>query len=220
MNPSSKTPLFIIGAALLLLASFAMLIWWGTKSSEDLVPNDILPRSEWPRTVTSEVVGANQTVTNGIDGYRISPPAAWLVSETATRAGGLLIYFSDPMPSEIPLEFHEGGSLIIRVLAENQSASLSAWLSDNASAVFPYYQVGEFKQKSLPNKPYEVLTLSGQTFEIIGSPPIHEATDGRETLTLIKEGGTIFLVECRVIGSAIEALHNQCVRAVDSFEVL
>lgn len=220
MNPSSKPLLLIVGSAFFVVISFILLIWWGNRVPQGLREHNLLPQSDWPRIVDSRNIDGDVVVTNGVDGYRITVPMWWLMGEPVTRAGGLFFYFAPDRPEEIPLEYHEGGTFAVRLLAEKTAESPQEWLAKNREIYFPHYTLGEFQSGSISKYNYEALRLDGQTFEAIGSPPKKIPTDGLETIIVVKANGGIYTIECRIIGPGHDELHKQCVPRIDTFEAL
>lgn len=219
MPPKEYRPKFIFGlvAFSILVTLFVVILILRGTSPAGLIENRSTPEEYWLREITTERWPSTRVVTNSFDGYKISVPHEWLVTDHASQ-DGLLIYFDEKTPSEVPGEGYEsGGTLSILAIDTPQPISLDDWVNSEGRLYLTNpSDITLLKETALPGRSYKALSLSRIWIDE-WDPNHREAV----TILFISDGDSkIFRVTCSIVEEDYAALHDLCVQYAKTFEIV
>jgi hypothetical protein len=184
------------------------------------VPN--LPLEQGLRIIEVEEENGSTLVTNRYDGYSLVVPATWFVPERASLPGGLSMFFSESgAVTNPPMEFHEGGQAVIRVIENPGQKSARDWLlAEGIAMYFPLSEFGNFQIASGGTEESRVYKISESVIDIDIDPSGFPLPEALRTSYVLANGTTIIVATCNVRGEALAILTTQCATALETITFL
>jgi len=206
----NKKILIIVVISFLFISILALILGVSVSSNKNqdesnLVETINTPIEKWSRKITTELEASNKIVMNKFDGYQITVPENWIVSNEASFNGGLKIYYGGPDITEAPLEVSDG--LLLSVITYSDRDDLKNVFSDTAL----------FEEVSLPSGAAHI-TESAISY-IDENNKLIEVENTRSVKYLIQKNRKFYIISCSALGGDFQELISLCKEQVQTFKI-
>lgn len=184
---------------------------------EYLIENPENPNTEKLRKIVEEDIGNGyKTVSNFVDGYRITVPSNWVANKTVSRAGELKIVLpvSAADIKEEQAGIDTGFLLKINYFENQEGLELVNWLARSKEAQ-------EFFLKNSGFDPVE--TQKHRAFK--ASHPVYDGVEAVEDSLAIDyvfqgKNRAVYIVSCASLTQNYTELVAQCEQQVQTFDII